>query len=536
MDLRTQLTVVRRHWFVIILAIVVAAAVAALVGRNPTTTYKSQAQVLLMPGDPAESITPAAPPADITSYAQTQAQLVTTPAVADQVAAKLHGNASSLAGEVSVQGTNILYITATDRNAARAQSIAQDFAVGYLQYSRQTAVTALHRTAAVLKTQSGKLLAQLQSHTVPSGSRAVVRGQARSLYAQYVTATINASLARGNAKLLAAAPLATGSNGTPLAETVGFGAIAGLLIGLAGAFLREQLDERIRSRDEVERISGLPVLAEAPFSRRALRTIRKDGLEPAMLTELGETGRALRTAVMFHTVRQEERRILITSPGHGDGKTLASTLLAAAYAQAGFRTVLISADLRRPGAEELLGRSGSSRQGLTDALLLQPHTESSNGVGPHGEVARYVEPTGVPNLSHLARGSIRPNPGDLLGSPRMDDLLDELARSFDMLIIDSAPLLPVADTRALVEKVDGVLLVVTAGQNRRGIARAMDTLRPAEVPWLGLVFNRAPVGTPVTPLPPPPPPPAVEKAARRRHAYDSAPSDRSRTTSRRGTS
>jgi polysaccharide biosynthesis transport protein len=535
MDLRTQLTVVRRHWFLIILAIVVAAAVAALVGRNQTTTYQSQAQILLMPGDPAESITPVSAPSDIASYTQTQAQLVTTAAVAQKVATKLHGDPRKLADEVSVQGSSILYVTATDRNAARAQAIAQDFAQGYLQYSRQTAVAALRQTAAALNAQSTKLLTLLHSHSVPLRGRAVVRSQYESTYSQYVTTTINESLARGNAKLLADAGSATGNSGTALTKTVGFGAIAGLLLGLAGAFLREQLDERIRSREEAEGTSGLPVLAEAPFSRRALRTIRKAGLEQAMLTELGETGRALRTAVMFHTVRQEERRILITSPGHGDGKTLASLLLAGAYAQAGFRTVLISADLRRPGAEELLGRADTARQGLTDALLLAPHAGSNNGVGPQGDVARYVEPTDIANLSHLSRGSIRPNPGDLLGSPRMDDLLDELARSFDMLIIDSAPLLPVADTRALVEKVDGVLLVVTAGQNRRGIARAMDTLRPAEVPWLGVVFNRAHVVTSAAPMPPSTSPPlAGRQPPKRRHAHDSVRSDRP-VRSRRGT-
>ena len=79
---------------------------------------------------------------------------------------------------------------------------------------------------------------------------------------------------------------------------------------------------------------------------------------------------------MFFGVRREERRILVTSPAQGDGKTLVSTLLAAAYAQAGFRTILISADLRRPGLEELLGIEGHTR-GLTDALLITPRTTAS---------------------------------------------------------------------------------------------------------------------------------------------------------------
>jgi capsular exopolysaccharide synthesis family protein len=418
---------------------------------------------------------------------------VTNPEVASFAARQLNStNPSGLAGEVSVSGTGILYITATDTNAVRAQGIANAFAEGYLNYSKQTAVTSLSRTIDVLKTQTTSLQHELNTAALSVPARLAIRGQYQSLYSQYVTAIINKALAQGNAKLLARASVPAATHGTPLIETVLFGGIAGLLLGLGGAFLREQLDDRVRTREDAETASsGLPILAESPQNRRAVRVLERDGLEPAMLTDLGECARALRTAVMFYTVRQEERRILVTSPSANEGKTLVSTLLAASYAQAGFRTILICADLRAPGPEVLLNIDTRGKPGLTDALLL-PGEADRPRASRAGRVAGsdYVQQTDLPNLAFLPAGSIAPNPGELLGSRRMEDLLDELAHSYDILVLDSAPLLPVADTRTLVERVDGVLLVTSVGNSKRSIGRAMDSLRPAEVRWLGLVLNR----------------------------------------------
>lgn len=492
MDLRAQLAVVRRHWLLIVQAVALAAAIAALVGHNRTPEYAAQSQVLLLPGDPAESITPGDQPADLSAYSALQAQLVTNPSVASFAARQIGStDPSGLANEVSVAGTSILYITATDPNPRRAQAIANAFAQGYLDYSKQTAVTSLRRTIDVLKAQTTKLQDELNRSTLSGAARIAIRGQYQSLYSQYVTATINETLARGNAKLLASAGVPSSTSGSPLIETVLFGALAGLLLGLGGAFLREQLDDRIRGAEDIETSSvGLPILTETPQNRRAARVIESDGLEAAMQTDLGESARALRTAIMFFTVRQEERRILVTSPSYGEGKTLTSTLLAAAYAQAGFRTILIAADLRAPGPERYFGSVDRSSYGLTDALLLAGDQGRLRTAGGGPDAMSYVQETGLPNLSFLPAGSVAPNPGELLGSRRTEDLLDELSRAFDILILDSAPLLPVADSRTLIERVDGVLMVASVGQSKRGIARAIDTLRPAEVRWLGIVLNR----------------------------------------------
>lgn len=511
MDLRAQLTVFRRHWLLILQAIILASVAAGVVADSQTPSYEATAQVLLLPGDPSESINPVTAPADITQYASLQAQLVTTPAVASAAATNLNSSdPGGLAEQVEVFSGPILYISATDPDATRAAQIANAFAQGYLDYSRTTAATSLTKTAELLKAQAAGLEAQAAATANPQEAK-VLQDQAEAVYTRYITATVNLSLAGPNARLLAEASPAPSPTGSPLLQTVLFGAVAGLLLGLGGAYLREQLDDRVRSPEDAAHAGGdLPILAEVASDRRVVRDLRAGGLEAAMSSPLGEAARALRTAIMFYGVRSEKRRILVTSPGSGDGKTVVSTLLAAAFAQAGFRTMLISADLRRPGAEQLLGPASGLGPGLTDALLLTPST----GISPPGDVktalAAHIQPTDEANLSFLPAGSLTPNPGELLGSRSMDALLDELSCSHDMLILDSAPLLGIADSRALAEKVDGVVLVTTVGQSKRDLTRARETLGQADVTWLGLVLNRAAKATASNPYRAPRP-----RAARR---------------------
>jgi capsular exopolysaccharide synthesis family protein len=190
---------------------------------------------------------------------------------------------------------------------------------------------------------------------------------------------------------------------------------------------------------------------------------------------------------MFFGIRHEERRILVTSPNPGDGKTLTSVLLAASYAQAGFRTVLVAADLRHSDVERLLRVAEPDPLGLSDALV-SPSLSLADS--PEDDAPRHIVATDLANLWLLPAGTSAPNPTELLGSRRMTELLDELSLSFDIVVIDTAPVLPVADTRTLVESVDGVLLVSSIGASRRDLARTRDILKLADVNWLGLVLNR----------------------------------------------
>ncbi|MEA3376824.1 MAG: CpsD/CapB family tyrosine-protein kinase, partial [Chloroflexota bacterium] len=198
------------------------------------------------------------------------------------------------------------------------------------------------------------------------------------------------------------------------------------------------------------------------------------------LSPVAEGFRKLRTNLEFLAVDEALRTLMVTSPGPAEGKSMVSTNLAAAAAQAGRRVVLIEADLRNPRASEVIARS--SKVGLTHALV-------------EGSVNGKLQGTEVEGLLFLGAGEKPPNPAELLGSARMGEVLDRLLESVDLIVIDSAPMLPVADSVALSRRVDGVLLVVDVGRTRASAAQqAAEGLRQAGAKVVGAVLNNVPTG------------------------------------------
>jgi capsular exopolysaccharide synthesis family protein len=152
--------------------------------------------------------------------------------------------------------------------------------------------------------------------------------------------------------------------------------------------------------------------------------------------------------------------------------------LAVAMAQAGLKVTLVDADLRRPRIHKLF--EVHARGGLTGSLV----EGALNGRVQQGEVN---------GLNLLPAGELPPNPAELLGSQRMGELLEELAQEADVVLVDSPPVLPVADTVVLGAQVDGVILVIDVGQTRRGFAQqAVENLRQVDANVIGVVLNRVP--------------------------------------------
>jgi capsular exopolysaccharide synthesis family protein len=506
MDLRAQIAVVRRHLIMVIVAVLIAGVASAYIAHRRVPKYDATALVLLQPGGSAASAGGAT--ADLSGYAALQAQFVTLPANAVAAAKYAHDHIDpaispndwqTMALETSAGGSNVLAITTADANAKLAAEYANAFAHQYVESTVAAQKATIQNQIDADKTQIALTQKKLPTAR-PSSYKLFLEQQITTYQTDLSNQSVSLLLvaSQPNAKLLNEATPAVKPSGTPTWESVLFGVVAGLLLGLGGAFLREQLDDRMRSHDDaVEAADGLPILAEAPIDRRAIRRIRDDGIAAAMTTRLGETARALRTAIMFLGVHREVRRILVTSGSPGEGKTLTSALLATAYAQAGFRTILISADLRQPRLEQLLGIVPQPNRGLTEALLWSPKSNLRGGADARVRevddyLASQIDPTMVPNLSVLSCGPLPPNPGELLSSQRMEDLLGHLAVTYDMLIIDSAPLIGLSDSRVLASMVDGLVLVTAVGANKRSIRAARETLRAADIHWLGLVVNKAP--------------------------------------------
>ncbi|MCS7261117.1 MAG: polysaccharide biosynthesis tyrosine autokinase, partial [Anaerolineae bacterium] len=252
----------------------------------------------------------------------------------------------------------------------------------------------------------------------------------------------------------------------------------GVLLALGAAFLLEYLDDTVKSPDDLMATAGLTPLG-------AVARMRGDGYENKLVTarhprsSIAEAYRTLRTNIQFSTLDKPARTLLVTSPSTLEGKSVTSANLAVSMAQAGFKTVLIDADLRRPAQHKIFGLPNQS--GLTNALL-QTGEPSLDG---------HLQTTGIENLRVLTSGPIPPNPAELLGSAKMQALLQRLKEEYDVVIFDSPPALAVTDASVLATRVDGVVLVTDSGNTRRDmVVRARDTLRKVGANLLGGVVNR----------------------------------------------
>jgi len=301
--------------------------------------------------------------------------------------------------------------------------------------------------------------------------------------------------------------------GTPFAPSmrrdVGMALGLGLFLGIGCIFLLEYLDRSLKTAEEAERVLGLPVLAVIPDvlerpgrygygtsygygrKRRAGRPgAKKEKGKPAseQLKEIellpqtkprhsiSEAYRSLRTALLLSSAHQL-RVIALTSAHSGEGKTATAANLAVVMAQLGRQVLLIDADLRKPRLHRVFHLS--NREGLVHCLTGGESLE------------QLIQPTGVNGLFLLPSGTIPPNPSELLASDRMRELLEVAQRRFDLVIVDTPPLLAVTDASVLGSVVDGVVLCLHAGRVQRGEAQASaDRLRVAGARVLGTVLNR----------------------------------------------
>ncbi|MFQ5401270.1 MAG: CpsD/CapB family tyrosine-protein kinase [Anaerolineae bacterium] len=193
---------------------------------------------------------------------------------------------------------------------------------------------------------------------------------------------------------------------------------------------------------------------------------------------VSEAYRTLRTNLSFYSLDNPIRSLVVTSPAVGEGKSTTVANLAVTMAQSGRRTILVDCDLRRPLLHELLDLK--AEPGLTNVVL-----------GEEKELP--LQQTSVENLWLLACGPKPPNPADLLGTKRMDQIIASLAESADIVLFDAPPVIAVTDAAVLGAKVDGVMLVISAGKTRREHAeRAKEMLEKAHVRIIGTTLTNAP--------------------------------------------
>ncbi|WP_407709936.1 polysaccharide biosynthesis tyrosine autokinase [Arthrobacter nitrophenolicus] len=259
------------------------------------------------------------------------------------------------------------------------------------------------------------------------------------------------------------------------------GLVVGLVLGTVAAVLRTIFDTRIRGEAEVRAVTEAPLLGGISFDQGA---VRKPLLTQApSQSPRAESFRQLRTNLQFANVSGHAKTVLVTSSLPGEGKSTSAANLAIAMAQAGSSVCLVDADLRRPMISEYLGLERNA--GLTTAL-----------VGA-ADVSDLLQGWGDDDLFVLTSGQIPPNPSELLGSQEMQQLIVQLETSFDAVIIDAPPLLPVTDAAVLSQFVGGVILVVGSQKLRKkDIEKSIAALQMVDANLLGIVLNRLPAKGP----------------------------------------
>jgi polysaccharide biosynthesis transport protein len=428
---REYLNILRRRWLSVLIIALTTLAVASLVTLAMPKKYTATTRLLF--AVTSESVTELA---QGSNFAEKQmasyAEVATSPLVLEPVVEKLALPTTAAELEESVEAsvpldTVILEIAATDSDPQRAAMIAN--AVGV---------------------KLGKLVGDL-SPSRQDGSDAV----------------------RATTLAVAQVPVSPSSPNIP--RNLGIGILLGLLVGIAIAVLRQRLDTKIRSEQDVRALTDSPILGVVAFDQKVPRhpVILRD--EP--LAAPSEAVRRLRTNLQFVDAGNRPRSIVISSSIPGEGKSTMAINLAVSLADTGARVILVDADLRRPSIADYAGIEGGV--GLTTVLI------------GRADVEDVVQPLGTTTLDLLPAGQIPPNPSELLGSPAMAGLLDRLTTSYDMVLLDSPPLLPVTDAAVLSKLAGGALVVVGADRiHRPQLQETLASLETAGAHVLGVVLNK----------------------------------------------
>jgi capsular exopolysaccharide synthesis family protein len=272
------------------------------------------------------------------------------------------------------------------------------------------------------------------------------------------------------------------------------GLFSGLGLGLGYAFLREILDNTVKSVEHLER-KGLTILGIIPdmhgtsakTTAGAIAGPSKGGTDfrRRLITyedpksPISESYRSLRTNVAYASADNEINSLLISSSQPGEGKSTTTANLAIAFAQLRKKTLLIDADLRKPVQHNVFGHPRGP--GLSEYLI-----------GEVKDLESIIHETKVESLFIMTAGGLPPNPSELLGSDRMSLLIDQLEQEWDMVLLDSPPIVAVTDASMISGEIDAIALVVKAGATERSaVDRAMDIMRNVKAPLIGAILNGA---------------------------------------------
>jgi len=438
-ELRDYLRILRKSWGLIMVITLAGVAVAVAFSVFQKPAYSATAKIFVSTPSSGTTSELAQGNSFTVQRVKTYADLAATPLVLTPVIDSLGLNTSpdKLALRVAASApldTSIIAITVLDTDPERAAEIAN--------------------------ATSQSLTTVVKDIETPSGAEAIT--------------PVKLTVAQD-----AIVPDLPESPNVPL--NIAIGALVGLALALGTAVLRETLNTRIRNQRDVQKLTDVPVLGGIVFDPKAKDRPLIVHVDPR--SPRAESFRSLRTNLQFVDVARTDRSFVLTSSIEAEGKSTTGANLAIALADTGSRVLLVDADLRRPKVAEYMGVEGAV--GLTDLLV------------GRAELADVIQPWGTGKLCVLAAGHVPPNPSELLGSERMSDYIAEFNRTFDVVIYDSPPLLPVTDAAILAKNVGGAIVVIAAGRTHKNqLTEAITTLDSIGARISGLVLTMLPTKGP----------------------------------------
>ncbi len=487
-DLIGTLRVIRQRALLIAMCVVLTGAAAFALSKAQTRQYTASAQILFRntqldqqaAGLQVVNQTNPQPQTD------TNLKLATLPRVAAETAATLGDGLTQkeVASAVSVTqetDTDLASVIATWTSPALAARIANTYAQRVIADRQRADATYYANALRAVNLQFSALTPAQQAGV----EGADLKDRANSLQ-------ILSQLQSGEVQLEQAAAAPTAPSSPKVLRNTILGALVGLLIGLAAAFLLQRLDRRLREPSDLEDVYDVPLLGVVPESaalRHANGASTTTGELPANEAEIFGL---LRAHIRYFNVDRDIRTVVIVSAAPGDGKSTVARYLAMATATVGSRVLFLEADLRRPMAAKYFGID--REPGVSEVLLGQESLESA---AQHVEFAsRKGSKIG---LDVLVAGALLPaNPPHVIESQAMSSLLAEARDRYDLVVIDTPPLVLLPDAFPLLREADGVLIVSRLGENRRDVAvRLRETLAGVAAPVIGVIANgyRRPRGT-----------------------------------------
>jgi polysaccharide biosynthesis transport protein len=481
LELRTYLAILRRRLLLIVGTLVTAVIVTVVGTALLPRTYDATATVRITTADEA---------ADRTSYdsvmyagrlTNTYAKIVTSGSVLDELAARL-GQTETPKVKVEVPpNTELMQITVEHRDAVKAAEAANALTEILIARAKDVTAESTQRARGLLDDRLSQLGAEIErarAADLAAGGDTAASRRARELQEERYARLLD-QIDRLQATDASRGITVTERASVPLAPSrprmtlnLAIAAALGLVGGLGLAFLVEHLDTRLHSVGRIAEVTGRPILGAVPTSpgRTERALFAADAPETDAL-------RRVRTHLLAGE-RGTHRTLLVTSAEPGEGKSTVVANLALVLAEANRRVVVVDADLRRPTVHTVFGLPNGA--GLSAVL------------GHGGSWDQVIQETGRPNVWAITSGRPVTNPTDLLGGPRMAELVQSLAGWFDLVLIDTPSVLAVADATQLAATVGNVVLVVGCGQTvEESVRTTCAELAGVQAAPVGVIVNRA---------------------------------------------